>query len=547
MEPSFQLSNSEIDSLQTSSIVNVNIGILGHVDSGKTSLVKALTKIPSTASLDKNPQSQQRGITLDLGFSCLMVKSNKIPAGKVLQITLVDCPGHASLIRTIIGGASIIDMMILVIDVNKGIQTQTAECLVIGELLIPKLIVVLNKIDLLPKEERNSIIQKKMTALVKIFQKTKFANTLTMIPLSANVGGQENQKINESLGVEALIELLIKEIEIPIRNQINENLLFLIDHCFPMKGQGSVVTGTVIKGAVKIGDEVEFPQIKDKKKVKSMQMFHKNVEKAVQGDRIGMLFTNLDSKLIERGVACEPGTLKPTEVIVMNIKKINYFKQSVKSKAKFHITIDHQTVMGSLLLFEGNSQEKVNLIVEKFNFDEEFNYLEELPSENEMKKPCFAMIKLEKPLVVGIGGLIIGARFDSDINDNSCRLAFHGNILWIQQKKGLEYEGIPIKIYKEKSRTGIVEKIVDNHTLLIRNLFKKETNISVFVGKKIKVCGFLGKILGGFGQSGKVKAGFDEDLLEVKGEEMKESDVKEKFLKGVVVMSYKKYLKIEKY
>ena len=543
MEPSFQLSASEIDSLQPSSIVNVNIGILGHVDSGKTSLVKALTKIPSTASLDKNPQSQERGITLDLGFSCLMVKSAKIPPGKVLQITLVDCPGHASLIRTIIGGASIIDMMILVIDVNKGIQTQTAECLVLGELLIPKLIVVLNKIDLLPQEERNSLLQKKMAALLKIFQKTKFANSLTMIPISANIGGQENQKINETLGVEALIELLIKETEIPKRSQIKEDLLFLIDHCFPMKGQGSVVTGTVIKGSVKIGDEIEFPQIKEKKKVKSMQMFHKNVEKAVQGDRIGMLFTNLDSKLIERGVACEPGALKPTEVIVMTIKKINYFKQSVKTKAKFHITIDHQTVMGSLLLFEANSKE----VAEKFNFEEEFRFLEELPTENLMKKPCFAMIKLEKPLVVGIGGLIIGARFDSDINDNSCRLAFHGNILWIQQKKGLESEGIPLKIYKEKSRNGNVEKIVDNHTLLIRNLFKKETNIAVFVGKKLKVCGFVGKIMGGFGQSGKVKAVFEEDLLEVKGEEMKENEVKDGFLKGTAVLSYNKYLKIEKF
>lgn len=122
--------------------ININIGILGHVDSGKTSLVKALSTSLSTAALDKNPQSQQRGITLDLGFSAFHLplpdhilddcntrfgENHNIGS---LQFTLVDCPGHASLIRTIIGGAQIIDMMILVIDANKGIQTQTAECLV---------------------------------------------------------------------------------------------------------------------------------------------------------------------------------------------------------------------------------------------------------------------------------------------------------------------------------------------------------------------------------------------------------------------------------
>jgi len=539
MEPvPIQLTQSEIESLNPSALFNVNIGILGHVDSGKTSLVKALTKIPSTASLDKNPQSQQRGITLDLGFSCLMVRSPKLPNDKVLQITLVDCPGHASLIRTIIGGASIIDMMVLVIDINKGIQTQTAECLVIGELLIPKMIVVLNKIDLIPVEERKVVIEKKINALKKIFQKTKFANKLIMVPISANIGGQENQKINETSGLDGLIETLVKEIDIPQRNQKTEEFLFLIDHCFPIKGQGSVVTGTVIKGNVKNNDDVEFPQIMEKKKVKSMQMFHKNIEKAYQGDRIGMLFTNLDSKLIERGVACSPGALRISDFLIVSINKINYFKQSVKTKAKFHITIDHQTVMGTLLMFSGKGKE------EKFNIENEYQYLEELPSESEMTKSCFALIKLEKPLIIGMEGLIIGARFDSDINSNTCRLAFHGKIQWLPQKN----EGVTVRIFKEKQRNGVVEKIVDNHTLLVKSLFKKETNIAVFVGKNVKVSNFVGKIQGAFGKSGKVKVVFDQDLMEVKeGEEVKENEIKEELLKGAVVMSYNKYVDIEKF
>ncbi len=162
--------------LKPEHVLNVNVGVLGHVDSGKTSLVKALSTLLSTASLDKNPQSIARGITLDLGFSAFLlplpqrllgtdagsivndattVASLAIPSiasgFRALQFTLVDCPGHAGLIRTIIGGAQIIDMMLLVVDVNKGIQTQTAECLVIGEITTKNLIVVLNKIDLIPE------------------------------------------------------------------------------------------------------------------------------------------------------------------------------------------------------------------------------------------------------------------------------------------------------------------------------------------------------------------------------------------------------------
>lgn len=144
--------------------LNINIGILGHVDSGKTSLAKCLSTISSTAAFDKNPQSQERGITLDLGFSSFtvpMLEHLKNATDKdILQYTLVDCPGHASLIRTIIGGVQIIDMMLLVIDVTKGIQTQTAECIVIGEITCKKFIVVFNKVDLLEEEKREQLINK---------------------------------------------------------------------------------------------------------------------------------------------------------------------------------------------------------------------------------------------------------------------------------------------------------------------------------------------------------------------------------------------------
>lgn len=146
-------------------ILNFNVGVLGHVDSGKTALAKALSTTASTASFDKNPQSKERGITLDLGFSSFQVPYpahlvNDENSYDLLQFTLVDCPGHASLIRTIIGGAQIIDMMLLVVDVTKGMQTQTAECLVIGQILCEKMVVVLNKVDLLKEGKKEAQLEK---------------------------------------------------------------------------------------------------------------------------------------------------------------------------------------------------------------------------------------------------------------------------------------------------------------------------------------------------------------------------------------------------
>ena len=108
-------------------MLNVNVGILGHVDSGKTSLARALSKVVSTAALDRNPQSVARGITLDLGFSAFRPAEPPLSVREggydALQYTLVDCPGHASLIRTVLGGAQIIDIMLLVLDVTCLLYT----------------------------------------------------------------------------------------------------------------------------------------------------------------------------------------------------------------------------------------------------------------------------------------------------------------------------------------------------------------------------------------------------------------------------------------
>lgn len=249
------------DKLKTK-LLNLNIGVLGHVDSGKTSLAKVLSTIGSTASFDKNPQSRERGITIDLGFSSFVIpipprlkekNPTALAAVEMVQFTLVDCPGHASLIRTIIGGASIIDMMLLIVDVTKGMQTQTAECLVIGEITCDKMIVVLNKLDLLPEEKRASMVDKMSKRILKTLERTKFKDS-TVVALSAKPGGGEMENsLAEPIGLNSLMEALENQIELPVRDS-NGAFLFAVDHCFSIRGQGTVMTGTVLQGTVRTND-----------------------------------------------------------------------------------------------------------------------------------------------------------------------------------------------------------------------------------------------------------------------------------------------------
>ena len=359
------------------SIVNLNVGVMGHVDSGKTSLVKALSTHLSTASIDKHPQSQERGITLDLGFSAFTMplptrflassssSSSAVvapPGVDTVQVTLVDCPGHGSLIRTIIGGAHIIDMVLLVVDVTRGIQAQTVECLIIAEITTQTLVIVLNKIDLLPAEDRARRVEEAITTLRRSLRASRFSHA-PIVPLAAAVGGEKvAAATNEGtpgakgwgriphLGLEDLGEALRASMRLPRR--LTDGPLYLaVDHCFPIKGQGTVLTGTVLSGKVAVNDVVELPVLGESRKVKSIQMFHQSVKRAQQGDRVGVCVTNLDSKSIERGVVCTPGSIKRVDMALAVIKKIRAFRGRIKTGDKVHVSVGHVTVMAKVVFF----------------------------------------------------------------------------------------------------------------------------------------------------------------------------------------------------
>eukprot|EP00899_Mesostigma_viride_P005477 jgi/Mesvir1/14930/Mv05520-RA.1 len=569
--------------------LNINVGILGHVDSGKTSLARAISTEISTAALDKNPQSVARGITLDLGFSAITRPFPPELASlnehyDCLQFTLVDCPGHASLIRTIIAGAQVIDIMLLVIDVTKGIQTQTAECMILGEVSPTEhLIVVLNKMDLLAPDIRSAQIEKVSKRITATFRahRSRFTDLL-IVPVSACPGAGEGGATPE--GLEILIQALCSRVKGP-RVIKPGSFLYQIDHCFQIKGQGTILTGTVLQGCVSQNDTIELPELKMQRKVKSMQMFHRPVSRACQGDRVALCVTQLDAKLMERGIAATPGSVLTYNAAVAHVTKVKYYKAPITSKSRFHVTVGHATVMAEVSFFrdigsttsgpasrngrdgasdsggsgsssaggssKGDSSSGGS--GSEFDMTREYLYANELlgrPDPEDSAAPSsttaattgggtraggagkgqnsgsgaqdesggdepqtfagpqWAILRFLTPVTGPLGALLIGSKLDADVHTKSCRLAFYGNLMQpLDTDNPAELQ--KLRIFKKKRKQGVIERHVDDRTVIVRDMLKKDSDASRYTGMRVtSETGEEGTILGPFGQSGKLKVHF---------------------------------------
>ncbi|XP_039730538.1 selenocysteine-specific elongation factor isoform X2 [Pteropus medius] len=424
-------------------------------------------------------------------------------------------------------GAQIIDLMMLVIDVTKGMQTQSAECLVIGQIACQKLVVVLNKMDLLAEGKRQAAIDKMTKKMQKTLENTKFRGA-PIIPVAAKPGGPEAPETEAPQGISELIELLTSQISIPMRDPSGP-FLMSVDHCFSIKGQGTVMTGTILSGSISLGDNVEIPALKVVKKVKSMQMFHMPVTSAMQGDRLGICVTQFDPKLLERGLVCAPESLQTVYAALISVEKIPYFRGPLQTKAKFHITVGHETVMGRLMFFSPDPDSfDHEPVLDTFDFSQEYLFQEQYlckdmepavtdsgqanekagqATESRCPRQQWALVEFEKPVTCPRLCLVIGSRLDADIHTNMCRLAFHGVLLHGLEDKNYAESLLPrLRVYKLKHKHGLVERVIDDYSVIGRSLFKKETNIQLFVGLKVHLStGELGVIDSAFGQSGKFK------------------------------------------
>ena len=573
---------NETNDVNTSRILNINVGILGHVDSGKTSLSKMISSISSTASFDKNPQSKERGITLDLGFSALYIhtpkilkekfaSNKKIIESEYIQLTLVDCPGHASLIRTVISGASIIDTVILVIDSIKGIQIQTVECIALSEILCEKITIALSKIDLLKNKEDDA--NKKIDKLKKIFSKSKFGENISIIPTTT----VDEDKNNIQKMIKLLIKSVIECIEFNIEekendiNKKNESLIAYIDHCFKIKNKGTVATGTIMKGNIKINDEIYFPELSNKYMVKEIQIFKKSVKSATKGDRVGLLIKNLDNQKIERTIITSVGSKEVNFLDggILLLRKVNLYKDKLKSNNKYYVMIGNQGISAKCLFFDYikkkeelfikydiNNIKKTEICEKNMFYTKEYQYLEEIDV-TDYNEYYFAFVKFDKKIIVPNKMIFLGTNIDIDISENKKdRLAFYGKIIFCNNDINEIIKDL--KIAKNKMKEGRIIRVTPENKkiCIVRGFIKKENmgNINNILGKEIygrienedkneikeenkneednqKI---IGKILSSFGQVGKLKVEFNQEI-----------DVKS-FKNIILDMPIKKYVKLDK-
>ena len=169
------------------------------------------------------------------------------------------------------------------------------------------------------------------------------------LPLSytSTEGSGSTAQQQETYNMNALVETIRQELPPPKRTDCGL-FYFSIDHCFPIRGQGTVLTGTVLNGNVSVNSMIEFPTLGLERKVKSMQMFRRKVQTIRQGDRAGICVSNFDSKLLERGVAAAPGAVQLLKGAIALVRKVPYYPGKLVGGSKFHISVGHSTVMATV-------------------------------------------------------------------------------------------------------------------------------------------------------------------------------------------------------
>jgi selenocysteine-specific elongation factor len=274
------------------------IGTAGHVDHGKTSLIKALTG----TDCDRLKEEKERGLTIELGFASLV-----LPSGE--KIGVVDVPGHVKFIRHMLSGASGIDLVLLIVAADEGVMPQTVEHIQICELLgIERGIVALTKIDMVDEDLLDLAVSD-----VKTFLDGTFLRDTPIIPVSSVTGS----------GLDRLLMAIEKEV-LEARERNTSGIAFLpIDRVFTIKGFGTVVTGTLAKGTFEGGQDVEILPSGIRAKIRSIQIHSENVETAAAGMRTAINLQGIDREEIARGQWLVPsGLFRPTQVIDAELRLI---------------------------------------------------------------------------------------------------------------------------------------------------------------------------------------------------------------------------------
>ncbi len=291
---------------------HVNIGTIGHIDHGKTTLTAAITKIlsekgfakyESYENIDKAPEERERGITINTAHVEYETEKR--------HYAHVDCPGHADYIKNMITGAAQMDGAILVVAASDGPMPQTREHILLARQVgVPAIVVFLNKVDQVDDEELLELVEMEVRELLSKYEFP--GDEIPVIAGSALLAleGDETQKAN----ILKLLDAVDEYIPTPERDK-DKPFLMPVEDVFTITGRGTVATGRVERGELKLNDPVEIVGLRDeprKSVATGIEMFRKLLDSAVAGDNVGVLLRGVDRKEIERGqVIAKPGTIHP--------------------------------------------------------------------------------------------------------------------------------------------------------------------------------------------------------------------------------------------
>ncbi len=296
---------------------HVNIGTIGHVDHGKTTLTAAITKCLAATNpkvqfraydqIDNAPEERERGVTINASHVEYETKNR--------HYAHVDCPGHADYIKNMITGAAQMDGSILVVSAADGPMPQTREHILLARQVgVPYIVVFLNKVDMVDDPELLDLVELEVRELLKTYEFP--GDTVPVVRGSATQALEGTGKPDDATAkpILELMEAVDKYIPMPQR-QIDKPFLMPIEDIFTISGRGTVATGRVERGKVKVGEEVELVGLRaeiQKKVVTGVEMFKKLLDEGVAGDNIGILLRGTERKDVERGmVLAKPGSITP--------------------------------------------------------------------------------------------------------------------------------------------------------------------------------------------------------------------------------------------
>ena len=307
------------------------LGTAGHIDHGKTSLVKALTGVDT----DRLKEEKARGITIELGFAHL-----ELPGG--LRFGIVDVPGHERFVRAMVAGVGGMDLVLLVIAADEGIMPQTREHLEICQLLgVKRGIVVLTKKDLVEPDWLDLVAEE-----VRDYLAESFLEGAPVVAVSSRSGDGMDQLKSELIKLAGEIEQ--KRLDAPFR--------LPVDRVFTVTGFGTVVTGTLLSGAISVGDEVEILPSGIACRVRGVQSFGSKVEKGGAGERLAVNLQGVDHADVERGHVVVPkGLYRPTSVVDVRLNYLASAPKELKHRATVRLHSATYEVPAKLILFDRDS------------------------------------------------------------------------------------------------------------------------------------------------------------------------------------------------